>query len=396
MTGDREELENGRMFNELCSLNSNRSQRPQISGRIRPKQPTTLYEQFKQSNFDEPQSKRVSASARTQNDAKQLVTKEEAQKLRDSVLKSTRPLNPYFDRSESSSPTSRSSPSSSNKSATNYTTTTYLNNDKKVDPPKKSTPEVRSIPIIRTKVQNNQPTSKLPSELRNNHKSTPQQTKPKHRDFVYVDTFEDTTPTSGLHTLEQLEAENRRRVARVEQTSSDEFASPSTYYFSDECSSTAERNEESPKYASYTHSSLPACAECRLPIKDMILQAIGKSFHPECFKCFECQKSLDGVPFAVNDNEQVFCMNDYERIYVPICARCQLPIKPSNAYGQIVRVVAMDNEYHIACYSCASCGLQLTNEENRRCYPLNGTLLCRTCNFKWQRMGGPLSPLTDL
>jgi hypothetical protein len=47
----REELENGRIFNELCSLNS--SNRPQVSGRIR-KQPTTLYEQFKQSSYDEP------------------------------------------------------------------------------------------------------------------------------------------------------------------------------------------------------------------------------------------------------------------------------------------------------------------------------------------------------
>lgn len=47
-------------------------------------------------------------------------------------------------------------------------------------------------------------------------------------------------------------------------------------------------------------------------------------------RCSECRKSLDGVPFAVNDAEQVFCMKDYERIYVPICARCQQPIKPSN------------------------------------------------------------------
>lgn len=47
---------------------------------------------------------------------------------------------------------------------------------------------------------------------------------------IYVDTYEDDTPNTGLHTLEQLEAENRRRIARAEQTS-DEFASPSTYYF---------------------------------------------------------------------------------------------------------------------------------------------------------------------
>lgn len=47
---------------------------------------------------------------------------------------------------------------------------------------------------------------------------------------MFVDTYDDETPAS-LRALEQLEAENRRRIARFEQTAPDEFPSPSTYYF---------------------------------------------------------------------------------------------------------------------------------------------------------------------
>lgn len=46
-----------------------------------------------------------------------------------------------------------------------------------------------------------------------------------------MDTLEDEIPVTGLRDLEQIEAENRRRIARAEQTASDEFPSPSSYYF---------------------------------------------------------------------------------------------------------------------------------------------------------------------
>lgn len=48
MADDKEELENGRMFREVCSLNG------PLRGRILPTTPTSLYEHFKQSTFEEP------------------------------------------------------------------------------------------------------------------------------------------------------------------------------------------------------------------------------------------------------------------------------------------------------------------------------------------------------
>lgn len=55
--GKEEDVESGRMFSEMCSLNS--ATRPPLRGQIKPKNPTTLYEQFKQSNSYESKEVRI-------------------------------------------------------------------------------------------------------------------------------------------------------------------------------------------------------------------------------------------------------------------------------------------------------------------------------------------------
>uniref|UniRef100_A0AC34FRI9 LIM zinc-binding domain-containing protein n=1 Tax=Panagrolaimus sp. ES5 TaxID=591445 RepID=A0AC34FRI9_9BILA len=137
------------------------------------------------------------------------------------------------------------------------------------------------------------------------------------------------------------------------------------------------------------------CAECGKVITDMVLQALGKSYHPRCFRCTKCYQCLDGVPFAVDNESKVFCMEDYQKMFSPNCAVCMKPIKAANDFGQIVRVVAMEKEYHIDCYRCEGCGIQLTNEPDKQCFPLNNHLLCRRCNSEWSRLSGIHPPMTD-
>lgn len=41
-----------------------------------------------------------------------------------------------------------------------------------------------------------------------------------------------------------------------------------------------------------------------------------------------------------------------------------------------------DKDYHIDCYCCEECGLQLTDEEPNRSYPLDNHLFCHSCHIR--------------
>lgn len=60
-------------------------------------------------------------------------------------------------------------------------------------------------------------------------------------------------------------------------------------------------------------NTLETCTICSKPIMERILRATGKAYHPHCFTCVVCHRSLDGIPFTVDASNHIHCIEDFHK-----------------------------------------------------------------------------------
>lgn len=127
--------------------------------------------------------------------------------------------------------------------------------------------------------------------------------------------------------------------------------------------------------------TLEKCGKCEAVIEKHIIRAMGQAYHPECFTCVVCHKQIKDEQFALNDQNEVVCAEDFYRAYAPVCCVCHDPIIPKND-ADTYTIECLGQTFHESCYRCEKCGIFLSPEPTEKgCYPLNNHILCKSCNM---------------
>jgi len=89
------------------------------------------------------------------------------------------------------------------------------------------------------------------------------------------------------------------------------------------------------------------CHRCSRPIYEASLRAMERIYHPECFKCSLCPKTLEGTQFFITDDtKEPVCKEDFERYVAKCCEGCKEPIVAE-------RYLSLSNgeNFHQKCYN---------------------------------------------
>nr|CDS18767.1 lipoma preferred partner [Echinococcus granulosus] len=95
--------------------------------------------------------------------------------------------------------------------------------------------------------------------------------------------------------------------------------------------------------------AVESCKNCRRPIGERIVRALGAPYHPACFVCSVCHTHLDSKPFTVDVHGRPLCLDDFHKRFAPRCTACNRPIVPEAGSHEARRVVVGDSNYHLLC-----------------------------------------------
>ncbi|UJR21293.1 hypothetical protein I4U23_024385 [Adineta vaga] len=100
----------------------------------------------------------------------------------------------------------------------------------------------------------------------------------------------------------------------------------------------------------------PHCAKCSQKIVKECVHALEQTWHPECFLCTACKKSIGSGSFHVEEGHP-YCTEDYRRMFQAKCISCEFPIEPGDKYLE-----AIGGTYHVECFTCSQCQVSLEGQ----------------------------------
>ncbi|KAG4066991.1 hypothetical protein HA402_007739 [Bradysia odoriphaga] len=105
-----------------------------------------------------------------------------------------------------------------------------------------------------------------------------------------------------------------------------------------------------------TSTSDHKCGGCGSLIKDRFYLSIGDSaWHGTCLRCCRCSQPLDEEITCFCKEGNIYCKDDYYRLFSRRCGRCGAGLCSSELVMRARELV-----FHISCFSCILCGAQLS------------------------------------
>ncbi|XP_005110066.2 PDZ and LIM domain protein 7 [Aplysia californica] len=107
----------------------------------------------------------------------------------------------------------------------------------------------------------------------------------------------------------------------------------------------------------YAQHFAPQCDKCGKPIIGECVNAMQKSFCPDCFLCAQCNQPIGGTKFHIEDGK-FYCERDWAAMFQTMCAGCDFPIEPGDRW-----VEAMSKNFHSECFNCSACQVNLEGQQ---------------------------------
>lgn len=121
----------------------------------------------------------------------------------------------------------------------------------------------------------------------------------------------------------------------------------------------------------------PRCFSCGTPVTRRAVNALGKTWHREHFLCAQCRAPFDGRGFYERDG-RAYCERDFHELFSPRCAICGDAIREvylTNSWGEVF--CRRHQAEFPQCYSCSRLICERLTGGGRR-YE-DGRTMCNRC-----------------